>query len=264
MKVAGHCQRSLELRDGVQRDVLIANFGVPSFPLDQVREEDKLVAAYRWLRPEGAKVVRCGLFVCEPTFRIDVLPDNYSITRITNFDRCVLAQASFEPGDGTFDLRRGEIRNADASAACNDGQPSSWLISSFLVGCWAYDASHVIAATALVPVDPAAIYDFGVLDRTCSDPASPNCLLGDGALGTCYSGRCLPRCSTPADCLGRRPAGDAGRCEGPSVAQCVPTSSQTGVCVSSVSSRPDASIDADGGESDAPDDGSGGADAAND
>lgn len=165
-----------------------------------------------WRAPGDASVVTCALFACPP-----VIEDGI----IANYDQCVLARAVSEQSVGSFALTDAEReRPLPATQACADGSEpvpdasghvpdteGRFPVTELLVGCWAYDDTHLVAATRLRRPAAAQIHDFhGGLDLDCRGRGAEGrtCVLGDGTMGSCMRGGCHRRCLRDADC------GDAG------------------------------------------------------
>lgn len=206
----GRCRLSAATR-AFSRNALIEGFRVPSFHLDQLVESDRHVEAYRWAPPADARVITCAVFTCPPQVR--ARNDGELGFTLDCFDECVVERHTFEPADGIFDLR---VDYTPAGKPLNSGRIRS-PITTLVAGCWAYDASCVVAATPLVPVLPQGLFPFaGLFDLQCTGSEGGNCALSSsGELGTCTKHRCARRCVTHADCIDPTvPSDDGGVCIG--------------------------------------------------
>lgn len=206
----GACLRVVGATRGAGRNALLEAFGVPAFQLEQLVENQAPVAAFRWEPPKSARIVACALFSCLPQWH-DV--GDPPTRELLCYDRCVVEAKQFEPPSGVFDLR---VDYTATGHALNESQLGAPL-DVLLTGCWAYDASRVIAASPMVPVDPTGVYPYpGLFDLQCTGLGGGTCVLESGEFGTCISGRCGRRCMTNADCLERdRASEDAGVCHEP-------------------------------------------------
>lgn len=214
---------------------LIDGFAVPPMELQVAPPPAPM---FRWMPPPRATFVACALFTCPPEFdRRD--PDDKASSligpsRITNAGGCVLALAATTASPAWLPLGERQLPLVDA---CAPEHHFDRVIAFVAAGCWAYDATSVVAASRLVPLRPAdlagAVPDVpaGADCRRDGDP----CYDGGHAhpfFGACLGGTCQPRCATAGDCeiagewLLGQPAGD--RCQW--ACRNVPTS-RAGVCV---------------------------------
>lgn len=157
------------------RSALLNGFGVGEMTVEL---EESSALELTWKRPASASVVTCALFSCPPAFRVKVdgrwaepRGDRRSV-QIANYDRCVLAAKQFQQPEGAFNLRdRENAYYPTALASPNDAQhspckiyrdegsvrnyPHCAPVTELTVGCWAYDATRIVAASQLVPINSA-------------------------------------------------------------------------------------------------------------
>lgn len=188
-------------------EVLTDGFGVPSLPLAQQNPADT-VAAFTWLAPPGTLNVHCALFGCPPRI-VD--------GQLIDFDRCVIRSEGFVGGQGMFSPAGGAGPSLTAStcdAASDAILPPA--ISTLLVGCWAYGATTIVAASSLQEIAPAqvgagSIPGFVDACSDASDAATCTFMSAPQVLGTCAAGACRHRCVDDADCMSAAvPAPDDG------------------------------------------------------
>lgn len=167
-----------------------------------------------WKAPGSASVVTCALLACPP-----VVVDG----TIANYDQCVLARGTSEQVVGSFALTDAEREQPlPETSTCADGSAPAFdthgrfPVTELLVGCWAYDDTHMIAATRLRRPVAAQIHDFhDGFDLDCGDAAAEGrtCVLGDGTMGSCVDGACHRRCLRDADCGEGSEPGAVGSCD---------------------------------------------------
>ncbi|MCA9621451.1 MAG: hypothetical protein KC731_20660 [Myxococcales bacterium] len=183
-----HCVVTAE----VDRDALIAGFGVPGFLLRRASPEVDDSGALVWSSPpEDAVLVQCALFVCEPVVR-PVATDDEPRLEIANYEQCV-ARDQQAPPDGAFDVQFG----ASTSGALARHATGYWA------GCWAYSQSELVAATLLEPLEFGEVGPIPGVVEACTDEAEDMAcpLVGQGTgFGTCTAGECRNRCVTDRDC----------------------------------------------------------------
>lgn len=172
-----------------------------------------------WKAPGSARVVTCALLACPP-----VVADG----TIANYDQCVLARGASEQVVGSFALTDAEREQplpevstcADGSAPVLDTD-GRFPVTELLVGCWAYDDTHMIAATRLRRPVADQIHDFhDGFDLDCRSAEGQGgraegrtCVLGDGTMGSCVDGTCHRRCLRDADCGEGSEAAAEGACD---------------------------------------------------
>jgi len=190
----------------------VRGFGVDSFDLAPVQEGSQSGAVQRtgvtWQKPEGAAIVVCAVFACSP----EVPQGGQSII---NYDECVISKDEFDSATGTFDLRL-DLTRYTPDAAADGCAPLPRRMTTLVAGCWAYDLTHVVAATPLLPLSADEV--FGPTDpqapaTDCADAASgATCSAPEFAtFGSCHAGSCLRRCLRSTDCdLAVLEAPDAG------------------------------------------------------
>jgi hypothetical protein len=192
-------------------------------------------AELTWRAPSSASVVTCALLACPP-----VVDDGV----ISTYDQCVLARGVSEQVVGSFSLTDVEREHPlpDTSTCVDGSSPVAdtdgrFPITELLVGCWAYDATQIVAATRLRRPDPAQVHDYhDSFDLDCQGAGAEGrtCVLGDGTMGSCVSDACHRRCLRDDDCA---EDGQPGSCEGSPV---------VGVLSACVEPGPTRPVDAEG------------------
>ena len=167
-----------------------------------------------WRAPSRAAVVTCALFACPPVLERG---------RIADYDQCVMARIVSEQPLGSFALTDAEreLPLPEASTCADGSVPQAdtdgrFPVTELLVGCWAYDDTHLLAATRLRRPAADEIHDFhGSFDLDCRGQAAEGrtCVLGDGTMGSCRRGACHRRCLRDADCSASGEPGIAGACD---------------------------------------------------
>ncbi len=224
------------------RQGLTSGFEVPLFRLVRLGSAGSF-AAFTWLPPEETHVVHCALFACPPVVS-EELVDGRSVFRIDNYEHCVIAAEVFEPGEGVFDLGDGSLAFSGQESGATCGQASSRVVQELLVGCFAYDKSKIIGATALEPVTPREIFNFhDQFDLACGGEDGRTCMRSETALGVCAGSACRPSCVTKQDCEpyeewipGEADGGVEGGGELVELS-CVKSGGYVGVCMPSVGTR---------------------------
>lgn len=182
---------------------LIDGFAVPPMA---VQVAPPPAPAFTWTPPPGATSVACALFTCLPEFdRRD--PDDKASSligssRIINAGGCVLALAATTASPAWLPI--GEQRRPTGDG-CTPERCFDRVIAFVAAGCWAYDATAVVAASRLVPLRPGDL-----ADAVPEVPAGADCRRdGDACydgghahpfFGACLGGTCQPRCTTAEDC----------------------------------------------------------------
>lgn len=184
-------------------DTLITGFKVPSFHLSKKANIDG-TAAFTWTPPGEARIMKCALFGCVPEVveQEEKYDELYGRYRIVNYDKCVLAERLYEPANGTFNVGDSVIEKTIPPEVDKTWRPEkSWEITALVVGCWAFDTSRIIAATALMSVSPKEVFNYHhAIDMNCSSGEKRSCWLDDEQIwGTCNP-TCLKRCLTTHDC----------------------------------------------------------------
>jgi hypothetical protein len=193
-----------------QPRALINGFKVREFSIE-AQLADGAPASFSWGLPPDAVTVTCALFVCTPEFaRVGSLEDT-AVFDITNFDECVVGRQIFDvSGENanlvlSFDLGSaseypepdGDCRGSPKRPArCTKG--STPRVTELRAGCWAYGISRVVAATALLGIEPKhlpAMLTGSVPVADCQEsPGLPCYLTSDteqrGPLGKCAQRRC--------------------------------------------------------------------------
>jgi hypothetical protein len=181
------------------RQALTSGFEVPLFRLVRLGSGGAF-AAFTWLPPEETHIVHCALFSCPPVIS-ETSVDGRSVFRIDNYEHCVIAAELFEPGEGVFDLGDGSLAFPRQGSVETCGHSSSRVVQELLVGCFAYDKSKIIGATALESVTPKEIFNFhGQFDLGCGGEDGRTCMRSETSLGVCAGGVCRPSCVTKQDC----------------------------------------------------------------
>ncbi len=237
------CSCRIPPADYSPKNALLAGFQVRSFQLrDASDPTSRGKAAFTWDVPDGARMMRCALFGCPPVIAPYAV-NGVIRAAIGNYAQCALAEKVFEPAGGVFDLADSSLETASTPPApglCKEAA-SEWLITQLLVGCWAYDAAKVIAASPLVTLEPWQTHNFRqAMDATCASGLRRSCYhAASREWGTCLrKDHCARRCLSAADCAHGAELRDGGldatprdggtsayRCERPTPASIV------GVCV---------------------------------
>lgn len=170
----GSCKLPSELQQ-TSYSALLDGFGVGEMTAS-LRSEGALELA--WKAPEGARLVHCALLACAPAFRVDLgadtwgAPTDRSAVEIANYDRCTLASEQSEQPEGLFNLRERDNQHTptispDDLASGGEDEVKECRgygcapISELFAGCWAYDATTIVAATPLFPIDTRlGIYNY--------------------------------------------------------------------------------------------------------
>jgi len=182
---------------------LIDGFAVPPM---EMQVAPPPAPAFTWTSPPHAKYVACALFTCQPEFdRKD--PDDPASSligpsQIVNAGGCMLALEA-RPASPAW-LPIGEQR-LPTDAACTPERSFDRVIAFVAAGCWAYDATAVIAASRLVPLRPADLAGAAPEVPVAADcRRDGDACYDDGHahpfFGTCLGGTCQPRCATAEDC----------------------------------------------------------------
>lgn len=181
------------------RQALTTGFHVKAFELRPLPGDGSVDrVAFTWAPPTDASIVHCALFACRPVIR----------TRsIANFDSCVLADELFDSGSGVFDLANPDLEfhprdlTDDEENDCRSTGPRR--ISELAVGCWAYDTTHIIAATPMLSITGKGIYNYqdAFADACSPEMEGKSCLVSaSGRLGACHAGDCRELCVDNSDC----------------------------------------------------------------
>lgn len=200
----GSQAKACQLPRGRSRlDVLPDDFHVTTFDIERVRDETASAASFRWHAPEGTRLVACALFGCTPVIRQIGQYEDVPRYEIVNFERCALAATHSVDREGVFDLADAANElTPSAKPDCADGSAHRF-VAELKVGCWAFDATRIVAASALKPVDPRIVYNYQAYRATdCSTvgQAAAGCVLDDGTLGLCHQDTCTKTCVSHADC----------------------------------------------------------------
>jgi hypothetical protein len=230
-------------------DALIAGFQVAEFDATYSAAQPEEL---QFVPPDGARLVVCALFACTPVIQSDAETSaSGGKGSIMNFDACVLSSEEIPSTRRTFD-----IDDASLAAPCKNGAGAACASTFDLLqaGCWAYDASHIVGATRLFPVDPRSSFLWNDQIANCfasSDQGSACAPLKQTLrVGTCDRGACMPHCQTAQDCeielVGRTTAAqvaDGGAEGGPDASaattcsyscEAIPGREDLGVCRKSI------------------------------
>jgi hypothetical protein len=205
-------------------DQLTAGFGVPRQRL--VRgESERGPGVYHWSPVQRAEYVSCSLFACLPEVGVDAR----GLLSIVNYDKCVLARETvpvdpvvpFTVGGDSDTTYRPSKR---VPAVCKQKPvEAARRITRLAVGCIAYNAIDLVAASQLLFVSPDETGTFGG-----TIPTSTACLNDQDecydaeadSFGTCLDGACRARCGSAFDCCESLEIGavDAGSTPPPDLA----------------------------------------------
>ncbi|MDD5307062.1 MAG: hypothetical protein PHU25_07045 [Deltaproteobacteria bacterium] len=198
-----------ETRSGA-RQALTQGFHVQAFRLEPVTDDRfKDRPAFTWHAPKGTRIVHCALFACRPAIR-----EARDGLEIANYDSCVLASELYEPGSGIFDLTNPDLEYRPVTEKVAGCFPvKQRRISELAVGCWAYDTTHLFAATPLEIIDGRGLYNYQqafvedcVLEQPpdggkSEDKEAKACFVdGTDVIGACHDGACLNICVDNSDC----------------------------------------------------------------
>jgi hypothetical protein len=162
---------------------------------------------FHWSPIAGAEYVSCALFACLPEVGKD--GRDARSRSILNFDKCALARETtpIDPvvpfvvgGDSDTTYRAPK----SAPAQCRTKPiEAPRRITRLNVGCMAYDATRIVAASPLLFVTPAYTGTFGgAIPSTdsCTEDQVDCYFEQTETFGTCLDGACQPRCATALDC----------------------------------------------------------------
>lgn len=246
-------------------DALLVGFGVPSFELRTVRDQQQGTISFLFDAPENTTQVHCGLFACLPAIteqevKAGFEADNDTTVEIANAAECMIGFRRILGPSGTFDVADPGIEltttdtpeSGGGGAACVNaaGASPKPRKTRLLAGCWAYGETKLTAATQLYPLRAAEVGAFRGLTTDCAlpDTAGLACDLrvapsrSTSVLGRCLESECRPQCLLASDCYAyssaiEAPFGNttAWTCEGNSsdLGICRPTNA----CASSESSQ---------------------------
>jgi hypothetical protein len=230
-------------------DLLTAGFGVPRQRL--VRgDSERGLGVYHWSAVKDADYVSCALFACLP----EVGLDERERLSIVTYDKCVLARETM-PIDPVVPFTVGG--DSDTTYRPSTQPPAACRlplvkaprkVTRLAVGCIAYNAIDLVAASQLLFVSPEETGTFGgtiPASATCSTDHD-ECYDADAdTFGTCLDGKCRARCLSASDCCEPLETGgvDAGVAMSPALTadrkvcpdggsvECVlPTARKLGVC----------------------------------
>ena len=193
------------------RDRLTNGFGVDELSAKYLSNENDDSRVLDWSAPEDTRLVICALFQCPPVVAV---PERSEVATILNFDRCVVAQASWTEREGVFNPRDLDLAweppKVQTTEDCAESTSARQPVAALLAGCWAYDNWGLIAASDLLSFRPDEVYDFrDNLARGSGGSCEPadegrSCSLDTGGFGTCVMGdagtSCRARCLSHADC----------------------------------------------------------------
>ncbi len=222
-------------------------FEIGSMSLDLEEVGGKSVA--HWVAPNSTvELVTCTVYSCRPEVRADVVDQH---REIANYEKCALLESGryvtiARSKQGDFDLSGGRAPQAirPPDEQCSGAIPSTrGLASDLLVGCLAYDATHLVAASPLRPVRPGTVTlpvpvdvdERPVVipeDATCAHDFDPCYDAEQNRFGSCYEGACRRRCIDTPEC--RRPTIAGRELEIAKTSYCVQgplSSDRIGVCV---------------------------------
>jgi len=160
-------------------------------------------AVLLWTAPtRTTELVHCAVFTCLPVVGG---PEGQEL--IENYEQCHFTHRLFGGFEGAFDLSDEDLPRAVELAndpACSPSTPESApVVSDLLAACWAYDATHLIAASKLLLVPPDGIRDDDdeiPTDAICADDFAPCYDAEQDRFGICNAGYCARRCIEAADC----------------------------------------------------------------
>jgi hypothetical protein len=153
-----------------------------------------------WHAPPGTKFVACALFSCDP--EIGAIADHTSGSQvIVNFDTCVVLFKVAQVDEGVFRLDEQNTYTGFAER-CTAATSSPRLFSALVVGCWAYDDYHLVAASDLVAVPPPTLRGLSNVPQggPCTADGQACYDTTTDTFGVCVGTVCSARCRTAADC----------------------------------------------------------------
>jgi hypothetical protein len=232
--------------------LLESRLGTRSFNLEPVGTETGR-PTFEWKPPAGAVAVVCAVFTCLPRILKVGTQDRRAVTDIVNMSDCAVAVAitrfgvdSFSADSGaSYDPWSNPVPGVSPRLTCASQASSGTDIGSGIVptelaaGCWAYDATDIVAATPLRPITnqdfPSDASALPIKPNHCAMHDRQACMSEQGRSGTCSRGTCvekvLTRTLTPLvirDCASEERVTDRVHCyrdEGASIGTCA-----DGVC----------------------------------
>ena len=194
--------------------------------------------AITWQSPPDSRLVACGVFSGNPVFAPGslTLATGEHVARIANFEairvQFYVSRAVFSsvPLIGATEYA--------TPVVCTTSDPiARRVLSRLSIGCWAYDDTHIVAASTLIAVAPTALADIlpsSTFTPACTSDGNDCYVSTSDFFGSCVSGICEPRCVDAQDCeaaartyLGEPPSETCGW-------QCHPVAgSVVGVCAHS-------------------------------
>jgi hypothetical protein len=177
---------------------LVEGFGVADLMLTRV-PNSRGQGDIDWTPPGHTRIVECAVFVCTPLFALaEPGPDGVRRPYIKNFEQCSIATKAFSKGIGP--LVFGELKPRRSDPASLDLMAKR-LVTRFDLGCWAFDATRVIAASSFQALVPSEVPPLGIriVSNCGARDDGANCPLSV-AMGTCRGGECRYRCLDDQDC----------------------------------------------------------------
>ena len=182
---------------------LIDGFGVPAMELHIAPPP---APAFAWTPPPRAAFMACALFTCQPQVDRRTSDDPASSltgpSRIANAGACVLTCEATTASPAVLPIG---ARLLPIEDACVPERNFDRVIAFVTAGCWAYDETAVVAASRLMPLQPAdlagAAPDVPAGDA-CQRDGDPcyDTRHAHAFFGACLGGACQPRCATAEDC----------------------------------------------------------------
>lgn len=191
----------------IDRLALINGFAARTMEL-HVQPSPEL--AFVWTNPRDAMFVACAVFTCNPVVAERQVHDeadepassDTTLWQIANAEACLLELYAADTSRSSLPIDRRE-QQAPRSPVCGADQTYDRVTDFVAAGCWAYDASVIIAASELVPIPVADL--ASAMHEVPSDARCPRD--GDACydsvhrfFGACLAGTCQPRCTSPVDC----------------------------------------------------------------
>jgi hypothetical protein len=189
---------------GVDEYSLVTGFDVEPMHADIDMLENG-GAVLLWTAPtRSTELVHCAVFTCLPLVGG---PDGEEV--IENYEQCHFTHRLFGGLEGAFDLSDEDLPRAvqvenDPDCSPFETTEPTLVVSDLLAACWAYDATHLIAASKLLLVPPDGIRDEAdeiPTDATCASDFAPCYDSDEDRFGICHGGYCARRCVDASDCI---------------------------------------------------------------
>jgi hypothetical protein len=213
---------------------LQTNFGVGGMPISI--DTTEAIPGVTWQAPRDAEYIACAMFSCRPSFAIigRSPTSRDELKQISNFAQCVLLFSTAPANRSVLTL--GLETLYEERVICDRGDAGR-LITELALGCWAYDATSVVAASDLIHVRGSVlsyVREIPHEDACATDGAACYDAVAD-LFGVCRGGSCRQRCRTSVDCAARDDSPPADGCAW----SCEPVAgSSLGACARAIPAAP--------------------------